>query len=106
MGLREAFENHLPGIASLDALRTARHTDPTFPKYVAKRGSAFLYRVGDLKKWARNRPRAASGTTDLDRPPRGRRRRETVLSGSADTIPLAWRTPGTPGTAQKWNTAP
>ncbi|MFJ3827049.1 hypothetical protein ACIPWI_03690 [Streptomyces sp. NPDC090046] len=56
----------LPGIASLDALRTARHTDPTFPKYVAKRGSAFLYRVGDLKKWVRNRPRAASGTTDLD----------------------------------------
>ncbi|MFH8562050.1 hypothetical protein [Streptomyces sp. NPDC017988] len=25
-----------------------------------------VYRVGDLKKWARNRPRAATGTTDLD----------------------------------------
>lgn len=66
MGLREAFENHLPGAASLHALRTARHTDATFPKHVAKRGSAFLYRVGDLKKWARNRPRAASGTTELE----------------------------------------
>ncbi|MCX5434814.1 pRL2-11 (plasmid) [Streptomyces sp. NBC_00257] len=66
MGLREAFENHLPGVASLHALRTARHTDATFPKHVAKRGSAFLYRIGDLKKWARNRPRAASGTTELE----------------------------------------
>lgn len=66
VGLREAFENHLPGVASLDALCTARHTDSTFPKHVAKRGSAFLYRVGDLKRWARNRPRAASGTTDLE----------------------------------------
>ncbi|MYZ40510.1 MULTISPECIES: hypothetical protein [unclassified Streptomyces] len=29
---------------------------------LAKRGAEFLYRVGDLKKWARNRPRV--GTTD------------------------------------------
>lgn len=66
VGLREAFENHLPGVASLDALRTARANDRTFPKPVDKRGAELLYRVGDLKRWARNRPRAATGTTDLD----------------------------------------
>ncbi|MDQ0753895.1 hypothetical protein QF034_008126 [Streptomyces africanus] len=45
---------------------TARANDRTFPKPVGKRGAELLYRVGDLKKWAHNRPRAASGTTDLD----------------------------------------
>ncbi len=65
LGLREAYDNHLSEtVASLDALRRARHDDPEFPAPVGKRGAAFLYRVGDLKKWARNRPRA--GTTDID----------------------------------------
>ncbi|MFG2768665.1 pRL2-11 [Streptomyces rubiginosohelvolus] len=66
VGLREAFENHLPGVVSLDALRFARAKDRTFPKPVDKHGTELLYRAGDLKRWARNRPRAATGTTDLD----------------------------------------
>ncbi|MFJ4007699.1 pRL2-11 [Streptomyces sp. NPDC090023] len=65
VGLREAAEHHLPGI-TLAALRFARANDPAFPDPVDKRGAELLYRVGDLKKWARNRPRAATGTTDLD----------------------------------------
>ncbi|MEU5902336.1 helicase HerA domain-containing protein [Streptomyces venezuelae] len=65
VGLREAAEHHLPGI-TLAALRFARANDPTFPGPAGKRGAELLYRVGDLKKWARNRPRAATGTTDLD----------------------------------------
>ncbi|MGZ0200608.1 pRL2-11 [Streptomyces sp. RM1] len=65
VGLRQAHERHLPDI-TLAALRYARANDRTFPKPVGKRGAELLYRVGDLKKWARNRPRAASGTTDLD----------------------------------------
>ncbi|MFK0182115.1 pRL2-11 [Streptomyces xanthochromogenes] len=65
VGLREAAEHHLPGI-TLAALHFARANDPAFPDLVDKRGAAFLYRVGDLKRWARNRPRAATGTTDLD----------------------------------------
>ncbi|MEU6285515.1 pRL2-11 [Streptomyces sp. NPDC047028] len=63
VGLREAYENHLSeAVASLKAMRWARQNDPDFPSPVDKRGAEFLYRVGDLKKWARNRPRA--GTTD------------------------------------------
>ncbi|MFD9283640.1 pRL2-11 [Streptomyces mirabilis] len=65
VGLRQAHEHHLPDI-TLAALRYARANDPTFPGSVDKRGAELLYRVGDLKRWARNRPRAASGTTDLD----------------------------------------
>lgn len=65
VGLRQAAEHHLPGI-TLAALRFARANDPTFPDSVEKRGAELLYRVGALKKWARNRPRAATGTTDLD----------------------------------------
>ncbi|MEU9617021.1 pRL2-11 [Streptomyces sp. NPDC048209] len=65
VGLRQAAEHHLPGI-TLDALRFARAKDPTFPTSVAKRGTELLYSVHDLKKWARNRPRAPTGTTDLD----------------------------------------
>jgi hypothetical protein len=65
VGLREAHERHLPDI-TLAALRYARANDPSFPGSVDKRGAELLYRVGGLKKWARNRPRAASGTTDLD----------------------------------------
>ncbi|MEU2718881.1 hypothetical protein [Streptomyces sp. NPDC007205] len=48
------------------ALCCARANDPTFPGSVDKRGTELLYRVADLKCWVRNRPRAASGTTDLD----------------------------------------
>jgi hypothetical protein len=65
VGLREAHQHHLPDI-TVAALRYARANDRTFPKSVDKRGAELLYRVGDLKKWARNRPRAATGTTDLD----------------------------------------
>ena len=65
VGLREAHQHHLPDI-TVAALRYARANDPTFPGAVDKRGAELLYRVGDLKKWARNRPRAATGTTDLD----------------------------------------
>ncbi|MFJ1789669.1 pRL2-11 [Streptomyces anulatus] len=65
VGLRHAAEHHLPGI-TLAALRFARANDPTFPTSPAKRGTELLYTVRDLKKWARNRPRAPTGTTDLD----------------------------------------
>ncbi|MFF8717359.1 pRL2-11 [Streptomyces sp. NPDC015184] len=65
VGLRQAAEHHLPGI-TLAALRFARANDPAFPGPAGKRGAELLYRVGDLKKWARNRPRAATNTTDLD----------------------------------------
>ncbi|MFF4860021.1 hypothetical protein ACFY2N_34665 [Streptomyces rubiginosohelvolus] len=65
MGLRHAAEHHLPGI-TLAALRFARANDPTFPTSAAKRGTELLYSVHDLKRWARNRPRAPTGTTDLD----------------------------------------
>ncbi|MEN8655442.1 pRL2-11 [Streptomyces sp. 21So2-11] len=64
VGLRQAHEHHLPDI-TLAALRFARANDPEFPGSTDKRGAELLYRVGDLKRWARNRPRAASGTTDL-----------------------------------------
>ncbi|WP_327169971.1 helicase HerA domain-containing protein [Streptomyces subrutilus] len=65
VGLRKAQQDHLPEI-TLAALRRARADDPDFPDPADKRGIEHLYRVGDLKKWARNRPRAATGTTDLD----------------------------------------
>ncbi|MFD3663949.1 helicase HerA domain-containing protein [Streptomyces sp. NPDC058659] len=65
VGLREAHQHHLPDI-TVAALRYARANDRTFPKPVDKRGTELLYRAGDLKRWARNRPRAATGTTDLD----------------------------------------
>ncbi len=62
--LPEAAEHRLPG--ALAALRFARADDPAFPGPAGKRGAELLYRIGDLKKWARNRPRAATGTPDLD----------------------------------------
>ncbi|MFJ6889712.1 hypothetical protein ACIQRC_33400 [Streptomyces californicus] len=65
VGLRQAAEHHLPGI-TLAALRFARANDPAFPTQAAKRGTEILYNARDLKKWARNRPRAPTGTTDLD----------------------------------------
>ncbi|WP_204328291.1 pRL2-11 [Streptomyces aureoverticillatus] len=64
VGLREAHEHHL-GDITLAALRFARANDPTFPDSAGKQGAELLYRVGELKRWARNRPRAAVGTTDL-----------------------------------------
>ncbi|MFD4917005.1 hypothetical protein ACFWNR_27855 [Streptomyces virginiae] len=54
----------LPEI-TLAALRRARADEPDFPPPM-QRVSTHLYRVGDLKKWARNLPRAAPGTTSLD----------------------------------------
>ena len=65
VGLREAHQHHLPDI-TVAALRYARANDRTFPNSVDQRGAELLYRVRDLKKWARNRPRAATGTTGLD----------------------------------------
>ncbi|AEM88744.1 hypothetical protein [Streptomyces violaceusniger] len=65
VGLRKAHQDHLPKI-TLAALRYARANDPDFPDPVDKRGAELLYRAGDLKTWACNRPRAASGTTVLD----------------------------------------
>ncbi|WP_314616932.1 hypothetical protein [Streptomyces stackebrandtii] len=65
VGLRQTHECLLADI-TVAALRWARANDPTFPAPAGKRGAELLYRAGDLKKWARNRPRAASGTTDLD----------------------------------------
>ncbi|MFE9171714.1 hypothetical protein ACFYNZ_19775 [Streptomyces kebangsaanensis] len=35
---------------------------------VDKRAAELPYRIGDLKRLAHNRPRAADGTTDLTRP--------------------------------------
>jgi hypothetical protein len=64
VGLREAAEHHLP--YTLAALRYARANDRTLPGPVGKRGAELLYRVSDVKRWARNRPRAAVGTTDPD----------------------------------------
>ncbi|MGK5545004.1 hypothetical protein ACSNOH_09780 [Streptomyces sp. URMC 127] len=69
--MREAHDHHLPEI-TLAALRYTRANDPTFPRPAGKRGAELLYKVGDLKRWARNRPRAAVGTTDLNRPAHGR----------------------------------
>ncbi|WP_069772168.1 helicase HerA domain-containing protein [Streptomyces sp. LUP30] len=63
VGLRKAQQDHLPEI-TLAALRWARANDPDFPGSVGKRGAELLYRVGDLKRWARNRPRGAIGSTD------------------------------------------
>ncbi|WP_329305729.1 hypothetical protein [Streptomyces anulatus] len=42
---------------------------PPAPGPVDKRGAEFLYRAGDLKKWARNRPRAGPTATDHPGPP-------------------------------------
>ncbi|WP_405987986.1 hypothetical protein [Streptomyces sp. NBC_00986] len=66
VGLREAHGHRLPEI-TLVALRYARAHDPAFPAPADKRGAELLYRGGDLKRWACNRPHAAVGTSDLDR---------------------------------------
>ncbi|MEU1408249.1 hypothetical protein ABZ471_39115 [Streptomyces sp. NPDC005728] len=64
MGLHQAHEQHLSEL-TLAALRYAY--DPTFPDSAGARGAEFLYRVGvgDLKRWAHNRPHNAVDTTDL-----------------------------------------
>lgn len=64
VNLRQAHEHHWPEI-SFAALRYARANDPTFPVPAGKRSAELLYQVVDLKRWARNRPRTAVGTTDL-----------------------------------------
>ncbi|MFE5914999.1 hypothetical protein ACFQ6B_38790 [Streptomyces wedmorensis] len=68
VGLRKAQQAQQAHLANLTlaALRRARANDPDFPAPVGKRGAELLYRVGDLKQWARNRPRGAAGTTDVD----------------------------------------
>ncbi|MFI9213942.1 pRL2-11 [Streptomyces sp. NPDC053253] len=57
VSLREAQRDL--DVVSLAALRWARANDPEFPTPAGKRGTELLYRVGDLQRWARNRPRAA-----------------------------------------------
>ncbi|MFK0296344.1 pRL2-11 [Streptomyces sp. NPDC090442] len=66
LGLRQAQEKHFPDV-TLAALRRARSYDPEFPSEADKQGSEKLYRISELKKWARNRPRAAltDEATDL-----------------------------------------
>lgn len=63
VGLRKAHQDHLPEV-TLAALRWARSNGPDFPAHVDKREVELFYRIDDLKKWARNRPRA-TGTADL-----------------------------------------
>ncbi|MGK5543373.1 helicase HerA domain-containing protein [Streptomyces sp. URMC 127] len=60
LGLRQAQLKHLPSI-TLTTLRWARANDPDFPKSAGKKGTELLYRASDLKRWARNRPRATEG---------------------------------------------
>ncbi|MFL4910756.1 helicase HerA domain-containing protein [Streptomyces sp. MMS24-I2-30] len=62
VGLRKAQQDHLSDL-TLAALRWARANDPDFPDFADKRGAEYLYRVGDLKKWARNRPRGSTGAS-------------------------------------------
>ncbi|MEU7031478.1 DUF87 domain-containing protein [Streptomyces sp. NPDC046275] len=66
VGLRQA-QRDLPAI-SLAALRWARANDPDFPTSADKRGAELLYRVEDLKRWARNRPRAGTDPSGPEDP--------------------------------------
>ncbi|MFI8515393.1 pRL2-11 [Streptomyces sp. NPDC085460] len=59
IGLRAAQEE-LPGV-SLAGLRWARINDPEFPDIAGQSGQEYLYRRGDLRRWARNRIAAAQG---------------------------------------------
>lgn len=61
VGLREAQVHHVPDI-TLAAPRFAR----AFRAPASKQGAELLYRLGGLRKWAGNRSRAATGSTDLD----------------------------------------
>ncbi|CAM2816467.1 RNA polymerase sigma-70 factor, sigma-B/F/G subfamily [Streptomyces albus] len=58
VGLRRAEQ--LLGGLTLAALRWARANDDAFPAPAGKRGTQFLYRLGDLETWAAQRPRAAA----------------------------------------------
>lgn len=58
IGLREAIDRDVVW-GSLAAVRKARTRDPEFPDSVGMRGQEALYRVGDLQRWQRNRPRQA-----------------------------------------------
>ncbi|UUU18877.1 hypothetical protein [Streptomyces sp. DSM 40750] len=103
MGLREAHQHHLPDI-TIAALPYARANDRTFPKSVDKRGAELLYRIGDLKRWARNRPRAA---TRHHRPrlttPRPPPRSGPLRSGRHDVVrPLHWVTVRPPEVGLHW----
>ncbi|MEV4506047.1 pRL2-11 [Streptomyces klenkii] len=64
LGLRQAQLKHLPGV-TLATLRWARANDPDFPVSAGKKGTELLYRVSDLKRWARNRPRATEGPAEV-----------------------------------------
>lgn len=59
VGLRKAQQAHLTNL-TLAALRRARANDPDFPAPAGKHGAELLYCVGDLKQWARNRPRGTA----------------------------------------------
>jgi hypothetical protein len=61
--LRQAHRDHLPHIA-ITTLRWARANDPDFPAHAGKRGTELSYRVSDLKRWSRNRPRSAGSIED------------------------------------------
>ncbi|MDJ0346964.1 pRL2-11 [Streptomyces sp. H10-C2] len=56
VGLRAASELHLSGI-DLTALRNARAKDPDFPDPAKRDGRDALYRLGELRRWSRNRVR-------------------------------------------------
>ncbi|MCX5357034.1 hypothetical protein [Streptomyces mirabilis] len=88
VGLREAHEYHLPEI-TFAALRYARANDPAFPGSVDKRGAELLNRVGVLKRWARNRPRAAVGA-GLTGPGLGTPRGWEGLHGAAAGPRAGW----------------
>ncbi|WP_367138995.1 MULTISPECIES: pRL2-11 [Streptomyces] len=64
LGLRQAQLKHLPDI-TLTTLRWARANDPDFPASAGKKGVELLYRVSDLERWARNRPRATEGPAEV-----------------------------------------
>ncbi len=44
---------------SLAVLRWARRNDPDFPAPAGQAGSEYLYRLDELRRWTRNRPRGA-----------------------------------------------
>ncbi|MGA5134471.1 pRL2-11 [Streptomyces blastmyceticus] len=63
VGLRQAQQKYLPDI-TLTTLRWARANDPDFPDATGKRGAELLYQASDLRRWARNRPRAGADKSD------------------------------------------
>ena len=55
---------------TIEVLRKARQRDPEFPQTVGREGTAMLYRIEDLLRWARNRPKAPYQPTE-GAPPSG-----------------------------------